>query len=235
MSLGNLLNQFLGAASSLSSPETSKQGNNPQSQSSQQSGALTSGAVTGSVMALLAGNKKTKKFASKAAVYGGAAMLGGLAYNAIKKYQQNQPQSGGTQNSWQSSASDYESPEVMTADFQVTLIKGMIAAAKADGHIDSTEQARLYKAIERMELSPETKAIVLDQIHQPVSLRELARGVVSEEQKTELYVASCLAIDIDNQAERMHLEKLAVVLGIPSELATCMQEEAQQALASTPG
>ena len=47
---------------------------------------LAGGAMTGGVMALLLGNKSARKFAGTAATFGGAALLGGLAYKAYKNW-----------------------------------------------------------------------------------------------------------------------------------------------------
>lgn len=94
MSLNNLLNQFLGSTSS--SP-TDNQG---QSQGLSQTlsnlasnipGALAGGAAAGGIMALLMSNKSARNVAGTAAKYGGAAMLGGLAFKAYQKWQSNDP------------------------------------------------------------------------------------------------------------------------------------------------
>ena len=38
----------------------------------------------------------------------------------------------------------------------------MIAAAKSDGHVDATEQANIFAQLDKLALSAEEKAFVLD-------------------------------------------------------------------------
>ena len=52
------------------------------------------------------------------------------------------------------------------------------------------------------------------------------------EQKSEVYLASCLAIDLDHQSEHNYLNKLAGALGLPLDLADQIKTQAKQALDS---
>ena len=108
----------------------------------------------------------------------------------------------------------------------------MIAAAKADGHIDATEQQNIFKAVERMGLSTEMKATIFELLSQQIPIVELARGIDSLEQKSEVYLASCLVIDPDLPAEQTYLRQLASALQLPQELALQLQWQAQQAIAA---
>jgi uncharacterized membrane protein YebE (DUF533 family) len=91
MNLQNLLNQFLGTnGADFSSGNTAqKTGASFNKLSSNIPGGLVGGTAAGGIMALLMGNKSARKFAGKAATYGGAALLGGLAYKAFQNWQQN--------------------------------------------------------------------------------------------------------------------------------------------------
>ena len=59
----------------------------------------------------------------------------------------------------------------------------MIAAAKADGHIDAQEQQRIFQAVEKMDLSAEEKGIVFDSLQKDISIYELVNGIDSLELK----------------------------------------------------
>jgi uncharacterized membrane protein YebE (DUF533 family) len=236
MSLQNLLNQFIG-----SSGAESSSGNTPQNigetfnkLSSNMPGGLVGGAAAGGIMALLMGNKSARKFAGKAATYGGAALLGGLAYKAVQNWQQNSSdQTGADTGLNMPTAPDeraFVSNEVMQPAFEMTLIKAMIAAAKADGHIDTDERQRIFKAVEEMSLSNEMKGMVFDLLQQQISVEELVRGVSKVEQKSELYLASCLAINPDHPSEKVHLDQLAAALELPQGLAHELQWQAQKAI-----
>ena len=189
---------------------------------SQLPGGLAGGAVAGGIMSLIMTNKSARKAAGTAATYGGAALLGGLAYKAYKNWQAGQnDQATFSQNS-------FTSPEIMSSDYQLTLIKGMIGAAKADGHIDAEEQKNIYTSMDKMDLTTETKAMVFDLIRNPVSIQEIASGAHTMEQKTELFLVSSMVIDPDHPAEKQWLNNLASSLGLPKELAIQLQLQARQ-------
>ena len=194
-------------------------------------GGVAGGAAAGGIMALLMSNKSARKFVSKSAAYGGAALLGGLAYKAYRNWQQGNSAPAAAPVKKRPAASaeerDFTGEMVFTPDFQLTLIKAMIAAAKADGHIDATEQQAISNAVAQLELSTELKGLVFDLLHRPIAVNELAAGAGSIEQKSEVYLASCLAIDPDHPAEQAHLDQLAQVLQLPDGLAEQLQRQAR--------
>jgi len=189
-------------------------------------GGLAGGAMAGGVMALLIGNKSARKFAGTAVTFGGAALLGGLAYKAYKNWQESK--------NYQTSISEnsFISPETLSADFQLTLLKAMIAAAQADGHIDAHEQQRIFHSIEQMDLSTEMKALLFDLLRRPITVNELAHAAISMEQKTELYLVSCLVVDPNLPEDKAHLTELAQALALPPGLTQQLHRQAQQMMAA---
>lgn len=121
--------------------------------------------------------------------------------------------------------------DTQSPDFQLQLIKAMIAAAQADGHIDATEQQRIFTAVEEMDVSTEVKGVIFDLLQQQITVEELAVDAETIEQRSELYLASCLVIDPDHPSEQAHLEQLAAVLELPEGLAQQLQWQAQRAMA----
>ncbi len=240
MNFQNLINQFTGSSNSSSSTQHD-------TKSSGLGSGLMGGAAAGGVMALLVGSKKGRKFAGKAATVGGAALIGGIAFKAYKNWQQNNQPSSDINSGQisgqiprqsvapapQSQYSDNQvsAPEI-SQEFQLTLIKAMIGAAKSDGHIDEIEQKRIFDAVEQMSLSSEMKGLVFDLLRQPIYVEELAHNTHGMEQKSEVYLASCLAIDLDNASEHNYLHKLASALGLPMDLAEQIKSQAKQALDS---
>ena len=196
-------------------------------------GGLAGGAAAGGLMALLMGNKSARKFASKAAGYGGAAVLGGLAFNAYRNWKDQQ---GGAASQADTALSEdsgrelIDPPELQHPITELTLIKAMIAAARADGHLDQQEQKRIHDVVEKMSLSAETKGAIFDLLQREISIPELLDTSASLEQKSEVYLASCLVIDIDHPKEREHLEKLARAFELPPGLAEQLENEARLAL-----
>ncbi len=224
MNVQNLLNQFMGL-------NTSTTGAARPAQPSLK-GSFAGGAAVGGVAALLMGNKKARKVASKAATVGGAALLGGLAFSAFRQWQQGQ-------NAEQNLAAQARQPTATQASFQLavnqddrfqlTLIKAMISAAKADGHIDETEQERIFNSVDGLQLNADEKAMVLDLLRYPATVAELAQSVTSLEQKSEVYLISCFAIDADHAHERAHLQELEHALNLPKGLALQLEQQAEQA------
>ncbi len=238
MDLQNLLNQFMGA---ISTAPASGQPAQPQASSTPQSagqlpGGLAAGAAAGGIMALLLSNKSARKVVGKAAKYGGAAVLGTMAYKAYQNWQQGDnisAQRAGHAGPVTLDSSDFTREDTLSGDFQLRLVKAMITAAKADGHIDEVEQQRIFKAVESMQMSNDMKAMLFDLMRNPVAVEELAHGVHSIEQKSELYLASCMAIDPDHPAELAHLDQLAHALQLPNGLAQQLQQQVSEAMAET--
>lgn len=238
MSVQNLLNQFLGSANNTDSSHNTTAGISDTlgklgklgKLGSSIPGGLASGAAAGGIMALLVSNKSARKFAGTAATYGGAAVLGGLAYKALQNWQQNRTGAVDSQHELLSAADAFASDDTTTGEFQLALIKAMIAAAKADGHIDSTEQQRIFQAVEQMDIPVETKGMLFKLVNQDISIDEITQGISSIEQKSEVYLASCLVIDPDHQDEQAHLDLLATALSLPESLSRQLQWQAHQAI-----
>ena len=194
---------------------------------------LAGGAAAGGLIALLMGNKSARKFAGKAAGYGGAAVLGGLAYSAYRNWK-GQQQPDASLQTHSPAATDLGNeliapPEQQQPVTELTMIKAMIAAAKADGHLDSNEQKRLHDVVEKMSLSSETKGEIFDLLQREISIGELLDETASMEQKSEVYLASCLVIDIDHPGEREHLDTLARAFELPPGLPQQLEIQAREA------
>lgn len=185
------------------------------------SGGFMSGAATGGLLGLLLGSKKVRKMTGGALGYGGAAVVGALALKAYQNYQQNKaatPVSPAALAAVPAEALPHARPAADGGPFQLVLIRAMVGAAKADGHIDASEQQRLFSEVERLGLDSESKAFVFDLLQQPADLNAIASAVVTPEQGAEVYLASRLAMDPDHPAERAYLDGLAARLKLPNEL-----------------
>jgi uncharacterized membrane protein YebE (DUF533 family) len=180
--------------------------------------AFAGGALAGGLLGMLIGGKKVRKLAGGALGYGGAAAIGALALRAYQAYQQQQ--AGNTQE--RAAAAPAALPHLTAAadgsPFELVLVRAMVGAAKADGHIDAKEQKRLFAEVERLGLDAEAKAYVFDLLTKDVDLASLANAVRTPEQGAELYLAARLSIDPDEPAERAFLDALAARLRLPAEL-----------------
>ena len=175
-------------------------------------GGFAGGAVAGGLLGLLLGGRRGGNLLG----YGGAAVLGALALKAYENYQRQQ--AGGHAATTATGLLPHAQPAADGSPFELVLVRAMVAAAKADGHIDATEQQRLFAQVERLNLDADAKAYVLDLLRSDVDVASLAAAVRTPEQGAELYLAARLAIDTDQPAERAFLDALATRLGLPAEL-----------------
>lgn len=187
------------------------------------SGGFMRGAAAGSLLGLLLGGKGLGKMAGSVVSYGGAAALGALALKAYQDYQQKKsPASASFTPDSLAALSNQTLPHAQPAadggPFQLVVIRAMVAAAKADGHIDADEHQRLFNEVERMGLDAEAKATVFELLSAPVDLNALSAAVATPEQGAEIYLASRLAMTPDQPAERAYLDALAGRLKLPAEL-----------------
>lgn len=172
-----------------------------------------------------------RKLAVGALGYGGAAALGALALQAYQKYQRQQAGGlgGGEVSPGVAAPLPHSRASGDGGPFELTLVRAMVGAAKADGHIDAAEQRRLCAEVERLGLDAEAKAYVFDLLTTDIDLASLASAVDTPEQGAELYLAARLAIDPDEPAERAYLDALAARLRIPSELRASLEQVAPAA------
>jgi uncharacterized membrane protein YebE (DUF533 family) len=182
---------------------------------------------TAGIAAAILGTKTGRNIAGNVATIGGIAAVAGLGYLAYKNYQSGQSPQAAPQPAPAASqpialpppdsAFSLDSPQ-LSNDFALTLIRAMIAAAKADGHIDDAERANIMEKVQAVDLGSEAEAFLRNELANPVDIDELVAAARTEEQKVELYTATRLTIDPDTRAERGYLDLLAGRLGLPDAL-----------------
>ncbi len=94
----------------------------------------------------------------------------------------------------------------------------MIAAAKADGHIDDEERRKIGDRLSLAGIGSEAEQFMQQELERPLDLEVLVALAQTEAQRVELYTASRLAIDPDTRAERGYLDLLAGRLQLPDAL-----------------
>lgn len=235
----SLLDQFLGSGAGNGVPRGNQTGGDLMGQAKRGLDALGGGKglAVGGLLGLLVANKTARKTAGTVAVYGGAAALGLLAFRAFRNWQEGQkPATAPVAQPADIANVDPKylpsnAPAAGGQPFELALIQAMIAAAKSDGHLDATEQSRLFAEIGQMGLDAEAKAAVFDLLSKTVSVDAIAAAATNEEQAAELYLASRIAIDPDHAAEKAHLTQLAQKLKLPPELVAHLDRQVEQTLA----
>ncbi|KQY33958.1 tellurite resistance TerB family protein [Rhizobium sp. Root483D2] len=195
--------------------------------------------AAGAIAAVLLGTGTGRQVAGSALKLGGLAAIAGLGYQAYKNYQAGkepvvQPQEQAQPELLPPPADSGFStePAVLRNDFVLVLVRAMIAAARADGHIDDTERARIMDKVKVSGLDSEAEQFLHEELSKPVDLDAIVAAAVSEEERVELYTASRLAIDADSRAERGYLDQLAGRLGLADALVDHI--EATVSSAKTP-
>lgn len=153
--------------------------------------------------------------ALKGAVGGGAlALLGSLAYKALRSdgpVSQEQLAQDAPLGLREAQTPAEEEQVQQTA---LLAVRAMVNAAKADGVIDPHEYQRILGHLEEANAGAEARAFVEDEMRKPPDLDGLVRDVANQEQAAEVYAASLLAIEVDTDAERTYLARLADGLGL---------------------
>lgn len=186
---------------------------------------LSAGVVAAGILALLLSKKSTGKAEDKAVTFSDAALIAGLAYKAQSNWQHSMETESTV------SEASFSSEDILSAEYQVTLIKAMIAAARADGHINDIERQQLFKAIDKMNIRSAEKLLLLNLLRQPIKIDELAQAAKTLEQKSEIYLVSCMVAIPGQHAEKVYLAQLAEHLDIPADLADEIQSQADKAMA----
>ncbi|ASY70510.1 tellurite resistance TerB family protein [Sinorhizobium fredii] len=178
--------------------------------------------ATGAIAAVLLGTKSGRNLAGNAAVLGGLAAIAGLGYQAYKNYQAGQAPQPASPAPMELPAppadSGFAAPEALSNDFALVLVRAMIAAARADGHIDETERRRIMDKLSVSGLSADATAFLEGELANPIDLDAIVAAGKTEEERVEIYTASRLAIEPDGRAERGYLDLLAGRLGLADAL-----------------
>jgi uncharacterized membrane protein YebE (DUF533 family) len=238
----SLLDQFLGGGAGAAGGAGGLGGlGNLAKDKLQQAGPLGSfgaGAAAGGLLGLLLGGKKLHKMAGGVVGYGGAAVVGALALRAFQAWQQGQTATGTPAVPTAPTAAPAGETRFLpplpatpgAPSFELSMVRAMIGAAKADGHIDADEQRKIFDQVERFDLDAASKALVFDALAKPVDLADVAAAAQTPEQRAELYVACRMVIDLEEPAERSYLEALAFRLALPAALVAHLEQQVATAL-----
>jgi uncharacterized membrane protein YebE (DUF533 family) len=176
-------------------------------------------------------------FGGGALKLGGLAVVGTLAYQAYKTYQAGQqPQTTAPVPMLPPPGESPFNPagEADQQSLGRNLLRAMISAAKADGHVDATEQANIFAQMDRMTLAADDKAFVIDELRKPLDIDSVARAARTPEEAAEIYVASLLVVDVDHAAERAYLDMLAARLNLDPKLVAHLRATVEGATEKVP-
>ncbi len=167
-------------------------------------GGAGGGALAAGAMGLLLGNKKARKFGGKALTYGGLAALGVIAYKAYGNWQASQ--AGAPQGEPQTID---RLPPAQVEQHSQAILKALVAAAKADGHVDERERALIEGEFTKLDNDQELQHWLHAELNKPLDPADVARAASTPEMAAEMYIASVMLVDEENFMEKSYLDELA--------------------------
>ncbi len=174
---------------------------------------LKTGAAAAGVLALLLGTKAGRNVTGAGLKIGTLAALGGVAYQMY--------------NHWQQKDDTAASPGLLAAPEQppvlssAVLLRAMVAAAKADGHVDAQELAVIRNKLAELHLEQDANELLLGELVRPTTASEVAALAKGDPKAAlEIYLVSALVADQGNTAEQLYLSDLQAALNLPDAAVT---------------
>jgi uncharacterized membrane protein YebE (DUF533 family) len=187
-------------------------------------GGIGKSALASGALSMLMGSKRMQKLGGKGLKYGGLAALGVLAYRAYSDWQ--------TQNAHAAPTSPPRTVDRVTGTEAEThsraILKALVAAAKADGHVDERERQLIDEELGKLAEDRSLRDWLHAELNKPLDPREVASAATSPEIASEMYLVSLMMIDEQNYMERAYLDELARNLRLEPSLKASLETQAQQ-------
>ena len=168
---------------------------------------IKKGAIIAGTLALLLGTKSGRSITGSAIKFGSLAAVGGLAYQAYQNWQKDSKEP----------VKQIENTENPSKN--LTLLKAIISAAKADGHISKAELETIRTELAKLELDLDINSLIQKVQADPEAI---AKQVDNLEFAAEVYLISTLILDSSNQAANQYRTALITALELPDELVQAL-------------
>ncbi len=101
----------------------------------------------------------------------------------------------------------------------------MINATKADGRVDQNEVNRMMGKFSDIGVDAEGRHYLMNQLQQPMETEKLIAAAKNQpDLAAQIYAASLLAIEVDTQAEKNYLDRLATGLGLSPQVTARIRQ-----------
>lgn len=154
--------------------------------------------------------------------YAALASLGMMAFQAYQAWQRSQvaaPQQA------LRTVDLLAGPEV--EEHSHAILRALIAAAKADGRIDDAEKQMISTEIGRHTGDPQLQQWLDAEVAKPLDASEVAQSATDPGMAAEMYLASVMLVDDQQDAERNYLDELAAALNIDPDLQVHLEQQAK--------
>lgn len=192
------------------------------------------GGLAGGVAGNMLMSKSGRKMGKKALKLGGVAAVGALAFTAYKRYSnRDEAANAPADNNVAAITAAPPGSAFMPAENDVaanetlglTLVRAMIASARADGNLDAQESQAIFQKIQALGLDSESQSLLVQEMGHPVDVDAIVNSATSPEIAAEIYVASLLAVEVDHAAEKSYLGMLAARLQLPAGLVAELERQ----------
>lgn len=154
--------------------------------------------------------------------YAALASLGMMAFQAYQAWQSQQ--AAKPQAAFQT-VDQLDGPEAEAHSHAV--LRALIAAAKADGKIDEKEQQLISNEVLQHTDDPQLQQWLDAEIAKPLDAADFAEFAKDPAVAAEMYLASVLLVDDQQEAERNYLDDLAGQLQIDPQLQLRLEQQAK--------
>lgn len=190
---------------------------------------MKKGAVAAGVLALLLGTQAGRRITGSALKIGSLAAIGGIGWKAYQNWQAKNQDVSKTPASVEQQQLPVNELSGESADRRsLVLLRTMIAAAKADGHIDHNEIAAIDEQIKKLQLGDKMSTLLREEIAKPLDVNQIAALAVNQEMAAEMYLVSAVVTDRTNDQERAYLDSLAQAMNLPAALVTELEKARDQ-------
>ncbi len=195
---------------------------------------MKKGAMAVGVLALLLGTGAGRRITGSALKIGSLAAIGGIGWQAYQNWQAEKIQDNQDTKDMASNAKlipiNELDKDAANKRSQV-LLKAMVAAAKADGHVNNKEITAIEEQIKKLGLSPEVAALLQAEINKPLDVKEVAALAEDQAMASEIYLVSAVVTDKENSMEKEYLGELAQALKLPDALVVELHNVKEESLA----
>ena len=154
--------------------------------------------------------------------YAALASLGMMAFQAYQAWQRSQ------------ASAPQQAPRTVdllagpeAEEHSHAILRALIAAAKADGRIDESEKQMISTEIGRHTDDPQLQQWLDDEVAKPLDAYDVAQSATDPAMASEMYLASVMLVDDQQDAERNYLDELAAALQIDAQLQVHLEQQAR--------
>ncbi len=196
---------------------------------------MKKGAMAVGVLALLLGTGAGRRVTGSALKIGSLAAIGGIGWKAYQNWVTQKNKSEQEVRDVASNAKIIpinELGETEANERSQILLKAMIAAAKADGHINKKEVTAIDEQIKKLGLTGDVASLMQEEIAKPLDVKEIAELAKNNSGiAAEIYLVSAVVSDKENSMEREYLSSLAKEMELPESLVAELQKVKEEEVA----